>query len=255
MKKLRIKILAILCTSVFISCDQNETTEDLQLLEPDAEINLLDQISEDIMITTKGIMDSENSQSKNFRGFEFNSGTLFGNGQRKTLDFANRTVAHTTQWVDLTISTTVNIESLDRSERNSNVTASGRSDIRLDGIGQGLSLLYRKEGVFGRTKVTPFTSARFHSNIVPSQNIYAEDGPMQLTVHANEFGWMWIRVKQNNVEKHSALYRFTPPSNPNSTFSGGSISLSRFAVTGGINNSFAIATSSYNGYAGWFEEQ
>ncbi|MGY3794236.1 hypothetical protein [Aquimarina sp. 433] len=245
MKKLKIKILMVIVAGLLFSCEENETAEDLQLLELD----------HDVMITTKGVLDSEESQSKNFRGFEFNSGTLFSNGLQRTLDFSSRTVAHTTQWVDLTISTTVNIESLDRSERNSNIVATGRSDIRLDGVGQGLSLLYRKQGIFGKTKVTPFTSARFHSNVVSSQNIYAEDGPMQLTVHANEFGWMWIRIKQNNIEKHSALYRFTPPFNPNSTFSGGSIRLSRFAISGGSNNEFAIASSSYNGYAGWFEEQ
>ena len=138
----------------------------------------------------------------------------------ENLSFGTRAEGHTTQWIDVTIDDrllVIDALNFDSSIRNS---GAGRVAFSLNGIAQTVNLDYKitiGTPTGRRFLITPsVTNATFLRDNVPPKTIDITKGNIKLTIHANEFGWLWLRIKQGSQTLYSRNYRFTYSSSNNS---------------------------------------
>lgn len=244
---------------------KQESVQNEELLK---EMQLLSDELYRVALEDKGEYDPDISKntSRSFSApppyFSSNFGSVFlnVNGQSDTsnsLNFGNRAAEHTTQWISLTLTDFINVTDVGAGAQNNVIT--GRVTYDLSGINQRVFLNYRinPPGNNGlRTlRITPGSSANFLQHNIAPATIDAS-GPIKLTIHANEFGWLWLRIIQNGVEKFNAHYRFNY-STSNDNRNGGRVSISGFNAVGLPNIPYTVSSEqhSYTGYCGWFMAQ
>lgn len=192
-----------------------------------------------------------------------NSGSVYKNwnGYSSTynnLSFGNRAPEHTTQWISMDLGDMFRITDVGANAPSNVGTGSVR--YYLSGVGQSITLNYRVNPPSGgnprSVTVTASSSANFlRNNVVPSPILLGYGGgPIKLTVHANEFGWLWLRIEHNGLIKYDQHYRFNYSSALDSR-NGGSVAISGYDRVGYfIPYSVFSAHHSYSGYCGWFKE-
>jgi len=196
--------------------------------------------------------------------FSSNSGSVYINrnftGQNdfnNNLNFGNRATEHTTQWISLNLTDLINVTDVGSGAPNNVVNGTLKYD--LFGVGQNVSLRYRinPPGSNGlRTiTITPNSSASFLRHVVSPSTITFNGQPLELTIHANEFGWLWLRIIQGGLEKVSTLYRFNY-STSNNNRNGGRVSINGFNAIGLPFPPYTVSSVQhfYSGHCGWFME-
>ena len=216
--------------------------------------------SEETMVINGSLPVSPPYYASNVGDVYINRNFVTGQSDRNdNLSFGNRAPHHTTQWVSLNLTDIIGVR--DVGVGASNNVGSGRISFYLKGVNQRVNLNYRVNAPssgspFRSITVTPSSpTANFlRNNIVPSTILIANGiGPIQLTIHANEFGWLWLKIEQGGIIKYDQHYRFNYSSNFDNK-NGGSISISGYNPMGlpFIPYTFFWAQQNYSGYCGWF---
>jgi len=52
-------------------------------------------------------------------------------------------------------------------------------------------------------------NATFLRDNIPPKTIDWSKGDIKLSIHTNEFGWLWLRIKQGSQTLYDRHYRFT----------------------------------------------
>lgn len=157
----------------------------------------------------------------------------------------------TTQWASLNLYNTQLSVAPDQYTYN----RSGTLSFSLNGLGQSANLDFSINPATLNATITPNVSyyTTLHSRQIPNTS-FALSNHLELTVHSNTSGWLWIQVKSSGTTVFSSLYRYTYSSRLD-TRNGGTVRAYRFGPAGvgplpphtpaGIN-------TSYSGYSGWF---
>jgi len=280
------KPLILVCVILLSSCTEDESIENSIQEEvsetvkiatqssgeddiPSAIVAEMKSLSDELYKVSTGKEPKHNNEKTNAAYYSSNSGSIYKklnftnrNHLRDNLYFGDRIAEHTTQWVALELTDVIGIRDVGVGAENN--TGRGRVRFYLSGIGESVTLNYKVNpgptGSFSRTvTLTPSSSASFlRNNIAPSPiNIKLTDHekPIKLTIHANEFGWLWLRIEWDGLIKYDQHYRFNYSQNLDSR-NGGSISMSGYDMVNGpfIPYTVFFAHQSYKGYCGWFKE-
>lgn len=272
-------ILVLLITVVLFSCskdmnddvtleDQHVTLEKTVLTttrnNDNTSINETQLLNEMTTMASKLAVISGNEASdirlNNSRSpyYAANSGSLnkFYTNPANTSDPLNyATRRGTTQWVALQIPSYEFFYSATDPVYPTSGTA--LLSIDLDGVGQKL-LLNIVVNPGSPTVIKPRTTANLHSRSNPntSFSISNDNAPLDIIVHANTNGWMWVQIKKSDAVVFDSLYRYDYDSGLNNA-NGGKIAIV------GLGNLFYHPVRwqeytyyggylDYEGFCGWF---
>lgn len=280
-------LLLALSAAIFSSCDQNEDAVSPAMNEeeiaPTIEPTVWNDQNENVVLSKMKALSGElyslstmdkprNSSNTSMEEFSVpppyygaNTGSVYINrnftGQSSpmaTLNFGNRAPEHTTQWIALQLMDYIRVTDVGSGAPNN--VGKGYVRFNLSGIGQSVTLKYTvnapSAGGFRTVTITPSSSASFLQNLVAPSPIVLGlgGGTPQLTIHANEFGWLWLRIEQDGLIKVDQHYRFNYSSTLDSR-NGGSITMSGYNRIGTfIPYSVFAAEQAFSGYCGWFKE-
>ncbi|ELR73688.1 hypothetical protein C900_02092 [Fulvivirga imtechensis AK7] len=282
--------LFILSVAIFSSCAQEEDLmstdhqgdevvsiiesnieESGQSQDPDELLAKMKALSDELYLVSTGKKSSGNTDAsiQEFSVpppyYSSNEGSVYKNwnysGNTSTtssLNFGNRAPEHTTQWVSVNLSDMIRVTDVGANAPNN--VGHGRVTYRLSGVGQSVTLHYQinppSNGNPRSVTVTASSSASFlRNNVAPSPILIGYGGgPIQLTIHANEFGWLWLRLEKDGLVKFDQHYLFDYSPTLDSR-NGGSVQLSGYDRIGYyIPYTVFSAYHSYSGYCGWFKE-
>lgn len=156
-----------------------------------------------------------------------------------------------TQWTTLTIYSSQLSVAQDAYTNN----RSGQLLFNLNGVGQAAILNFSINPVTLSATITPSAGyfASLHSRQIPNTS-FPMSSFMEVTVHSNTNGWLWIQVKSAGTTVFSSLYRYNYSSHLDSR-NGGIIQAAGFgqSLVGPLPPySPAGINTNYSGYCGWF---
>lgn len=268
------KILSIAVILFFFltSCEkevlEQSTTEKLTLesKSPENPNETADQVVERMRLQTIEFLEltgqpvprellSENATASRSTNSAFNYGTISVGypstpySNYLTLNSGTRT--STTQWAVLNLYNTQFSIAPDAFTND----RPGTLSFSLNGVGQSANLDFSINPTTLNATITPSVAynTTLHSRQIPNTS-FALSSHLELTVHSNTNGWLWIQVKSLGTTVFSSLYRYNYNSRLDSR-NGGNVRAYRFGSVGvGPRPPYSPAgiKTSYSGYSGWF---
>lgn len=191
----------------------------------------------------------------NSRASSYNSGSI-SVGYPSTPYSNSHSLNHgartgSTQWLALNIYNTQLSVAQDGYTNN----RTGQLQFNLNGVGQAATLNFSINPITQSATITPSAGffASLHSRQIPNTS-FPMSNFMEVTVHSNTNGWLWIQVKSAGTTVFSSLYRYTYSSHLDSR-NGGRIKAFGFggSLVGPLPPySPAGIKTYYSGHCGWF---